>query len=117
MLYYQGRRRRRPAVQPAPEAELAVDLTTHRVFVKGKEIVPALSREQYEFLAHLYENAGKLCTREELVRRVWPGAELAGVSEEALDSLVHRLRDRLQDAGATRQLIATIRGHGLRLDL
>jgi beta-N-acetylhexosaminidase len=117
VLYYQGRRRRRPAVQPAPGAELAVDLTTHRVFVKGKEIVPALSREQYEFLAHLYENAGKLCTREELVRRVWPDAELAGVSEEALDSLVHRLRDRLQDAGATRQLIVTIRGHGLRLDL
>jgi DNA-binding response OmpR family regulator len=104
-------------VEPAPEAELVVDLKTHRVFVNGKEIVPALSREQYELLGHLYENAGKLCTREEMIRRVWPGAELAGVSEEALDSLVHRLRDRLQDAGATRQLIVTVRGHGLRLDL
>jgi DNA-binding response OmpR family regulator len=104
-------------VKPAPEAELVVDLTTHRVLVKGKEIVPALSREQYELLAHLYQNAGKLCRREEMVRRVWPDAELAGVSEEALDSLVHRLRDRLQEAGATRQLIVTIRGHGLRLDL
>ena len=94
-----------------------VDLTTHRVFVKGKEIVPALSREQYELLAHLYENAGKLCTREEMVRRVWPDAELAGVSEEALDSLVHRLRDRLREGGATGRLIVTVRGHGLRLDL
>ncbi|MCJ7510542.1 MAG: winged helix-turn-helix domain-containing protein [Dehalococcoidia bacterium] len=116
-LYRQGRRRRRLAVKPAPEAELVVDLTTHRVLVKGKEIVPALSREQYELLAHLYENAGKLCRREETVRRVWPDAELAGVSEEALDSLVHRLRDRLQEAGATRQMIVTVRGHGLRLDL
>jgi beta-N-acetylhexosaminidase len=117
VLYQQARRRRRLAVEPAPEAELAVDLTTHRVFVKGKEVVPALSKEQYELLAHLYENAGKLCTREEVVRRVWPAAELAGVSEEALDSLVHRLRERLREAGVTRRLIATVRGHGLRLDL
>jgi len=117
VLYQRGRKGRRPAAKPAAEPELAVNLTTHRVFVKGKEIVPALSREQYELLAHLYENAGKLCTREEIIRRVWPDAELAGVSEEALDSLVHRLRERLRDAGATSRLIATVRGHGLRLDL
>lgn len=117
VLYQRERRRRRLAAKPVPEAELVVDLTTHRVFVKGNELLPALSREQYDLLAHLYENAGKLCTREEMVRRVWPDAELAGVSEEALDSLVHRLRDRLREAGATRRLIVTIRGHGLRLDL
>ena len=91
-------------------------MATHRVCVKGKEVTPPLSREQYELLAHLYENAGKLCTREDIIRRVWPEVAAAGVSEEALGSLVHRVRERLRAAGAARPLIVTVRGQGFRLD-
>ncbi len=47
----------------------------------------------------------------------WPDMEAAGVSEEAIDSLVHRVRERLRQAGATRQFIVTVRGQGYRLDL
>lgn len=125
-LYLALRRRERAAAPPtaataptpaASSRELRVERETHRVFVGGREVVPPLSREQYELLAYLYENAGRLCPREEIIRRVWPGAEASGVSEEALDSLVHRLRERLRAAGAPRQLIVTVRGRGFRLDL
>ena len=85
--------------------------------MRGREVTPSLSREQYELLAHLFEKAGRLCTREEIIGRVWPGVEAAGVSEEAVDSLVHRVRERLRAAGATRELIVTVRGQGFRLDL
>jgi hypothetical protein len=133
LVFYSGRRHREPAgvavgalerAAPAErdspvvvEEELRLDLATHRLFVKGREVTPSLSREQYELLAHLYEKAGRLCTREEIIGRVWPGVEAAGVSEEAVDSLVHRVRDRLRAAGATRELIVTVRGQGFRLDL
>jgi beta-N-acetylhexosaminidase len=120
LLYRRSRRRRVMPKAPTPtqvEPELRVDLATRRVSVGGKDVVPPLSREQYELLAHLCENAGKLCGREEIIRRVWPQAEVSGVSEEAVDSLVHRLRERLRAAGVTRAIIVTIRGQGFRLDL
>jgi beta-N-acetylhexosaminidase len=133
LVLYVGRRRRelarvtvgpqaqaRPGGQDGPvpeEEELRLDLATHRLFVMGKEVKPPLSREQYELLAHLYEKAGKLCSREEIIRRVWPDVEAAGVSEEAVDSLVHRVRERLRAAGASKELIVTVRGQGFRLDL
>jgi len=102
---------------PASERELHVDTATHRVFVRGKEIAPPLSRDQYTLLACLYESAGKLCVRDDIIRLAWPEADSAGVSEEALDALVHRLRERLRAAGASRLLIVTVRGQGFRLDL
>jgi DNA-binding response OmpR family regulator len=123
LLFYR-RRRRAPVEAPepapvapvkAPRPPLWVDVSTRRVFFEGKEL--SLSGEQYRLLAFLSENAGRVCTKDEVVTVVWPNIEAAGVSEEAIDSLVHRVRERLRQAGATRQFIVTVRGQGYRLDL
>jgi DNA-binding response OmpR family regulator len=117
-LLLQRRRRRAPALAAAVEAPLPplrVDANTRRVFVEGKEL--SLSGEQYRLLAFLSQNAGRVCTKDEVVTAVWPDMEAAGVSEEAIDSLVHRVRERLRQAGAARQFIVTVRGQGYRLDL
>lgn len=98
------------------QRELYVETGTQRVFVNGKEVLPPLSREQYALLAFLFENAGKVCLRDDIIARAWPDA-LGGVSDEAVDALVHRVRERLRAAGASKLLIATIRGRGFRLDL
>jgi DNA-binding response OmpR family regulator len=115
-------RRNRRAAAPVTAIEAArpllfVDLKTRRVFVEGRELVPSPSGEQYRLLAFLYQNAGRLCTKDEVVGSVWPDIEAAGVSEEAIDSLVHRVRERLRQAGATQSFIVTVRGQGFRLDL
>jgi beta-N-acetylhexosaminidase len=113
------RRRRRPAAlaaaAEAPLPPLWVDVDTRRVFLEGNEL--SLSGEQYRLLAFLKQNAGRVCTKDEVVGEVWPDMEASGVSEEAIDSLVHRVRERLRQAGATRQFIVTVRGQGYRLDL
>ena len=110
--------RRRPASErrSLEEQELYVDTSTQQVFVKGKEVLPPLSREQYALLAFLFENAGKVCLRDDIISRAWPDA-LGGVSDEAVDALVHRVRDRLRAAGASKLFIVTVRGRGFRLDL
>jgi DNA-binding winged helix-turn-helix (wHTH) protein len=41
---------------------------------------------------------------------------MAGVSDQALDALIRRLRDRLAALDPTHQFIDTVRGHGIRLD-
>lgn len=100
----------------APEPQgLRLDPQTRRVWVEGAEIKPGLSLEQYRLLAHLYENRGSVVSRDEIINRVWPSENAAGVSEEALDALVRRVRDRLAQAGASRGYIVTVRGHGFRL--
>jgi beta-N-acetylhexosaminidase len=120
-----------PSVEPAtmvPEATsaaespeepptLRVDADTHRVFVRGTEARPPLSNEQFRLLLYLYERAGKVVRREDLVQHVWPDAHAEGVSEEALDALVRRVRERIVQAGGERSYIITLRGQGFRLDV
>jgi beta-N-acetylhexosaminidase len=102
------------AVEAPPR--LRVDVETRRVYVNGEEARPPLSNEQFKLLAYLHERAGKVVAREELIRNVWPDVHAEGVSEEALDALVRRVRERIVQAGGERSYIATLRGHGFRLD-
>jgi beta-N-acetylhexosaminidase len=106
-----------PASEPAPPAVLRVDADTRRVYVKGEEARPPLSNEQFRLLSYLYERAGKVVPREELVQHVWPDAHTEGVSEEALDALVRRVRERIVQAGGERTYIVTLRGQGFRLEV
>jgi DNA-binding response OmpR family regulator len=39
-----------------------------------------------------------------------------GVSEQAIDALVRRLRDRLAEVDPNGEYIVTVRGHGFRMD-
>jgi hypothetical protein len=102
---------------PAEPPALRVDLETRRVYVRGNEAKPSLSNEQFRLLAYLYERAGKVVGREELVLHVWPDAHVEGVSEEALDALVRRVRERIVQAGGERGYLITLRGQGFRLDV
>jgi DNA-binding response OmpR family regulator len=52
-----------------------------------------------------------------LIRHVWPEAHSEGVSEEALDALVRRVRERIAQAGGERSYIVTLRGQGFRLEV
>jgi DNA-binding response OmpR family regulator len=65
----------------------------------------------------LYENNGSVITRQELVNAVWGDEQSAGVSDQALDALIRRLRDRLAEIDPAHAYIVTVRGHGMRLDI
>jgi len=100
-----------------PPPRLRVEVDTRRVFVNGHEARPPLSNEQFRLLSYLYERRGKVVPRDELVVRVWPDAHAEGVSEEALDALVRRVRERIVQAGGDRAYIVTLRGQGFRLEV
>jgi hypothetical protein len=102
---------------PAAPPVLEVDLETRRVYVHGNEAKPGLSNEQFRLLAYLSERRGKVVPREELVSHIWPDAHAEGVSEEALDALVRRVRERIVQAGGERGYIVTLRGQGFRLEV
>jgi DNA-binding response OmpR family regulator len=50
------------------------------------------------------------------VEAVWPEAAEEGVSDQAMDALVRRLRERVGELDPDHQYIVTVRGHGFRLD-
>jgi hypothetical protein len=95
---------------------LRMDARSHRVWLAGKEISPPLSAPQYRLLEVLYRQPSRVVSRDEVVGHVWPDAAGAGVSEQAVDALVRRLRDRLAELDPERQYVVTVRGHGFRLD-
>jgi DNA-binding winged helix-turn-helix (wHTH) protein len=95
---------------------LRLDREARRVFIGDIEIDPPLSPPQYRLLELLYNNVGRVCTRDSVIEVVWPDAVGEGVSEQAIDALVRRLRDRLAEIDPEWQYIVTVRGHGFRLD-
>jgi len=95
---------------------LMMDQKSRRVWVNQQQIVPPLSAQQFKLLWLLYESHGQVVSRPDLVSAVWGDEQAAGVSDQALDALIRRLRDRLATLDPTHQYIDTVRGHGIRLD-
>lgn len=95
---------------------LRMDAEAHRVWVREKEVEPPLSPAQYRLLELLYRNPDRVVSRAEIVRHVWSESEEEGVSEQAIDALVRRLRDRLAEFDPEYSYVVTVRGHGFRLD-
>ena len=94
---------------------LRLDKAQRRVWVGERELEPPLSLAQYRLLELLCDASGRVVSREEVVAVVWPEAIEEGVSEQAIDALVRRLRDRLAELDKTHEYVVTVRGHGFRL--
>ena len=95
---------------------LMMDQKSRRVWVNQQQLVPPLSAQQFKLLWLLYESQGQVIGRADLVAAVWGEEQSAGVSDQALDALIRRLRDRLASMDPGHQYIDTVRGHGVRLD-
>ena len=95
---------------------MMLDPETREVRIKDEIIDPPLSLPQYRLLEILFASQGGVCSRNDVVDAVWPETLGEGVSEQAIDALVRRLRDRLARVDSEHQYIVTVRGHGFRLD-
>jgi pSer/pThr/pTyr-binding forkhead associated (FHA) protein len=102
-------------LQPV-SGRLRLDRRSRRVWIGDKELMPPLSVSQFHLLELLYDRQGRVVERQVLITSVWGDEEAVGVSEQALDALIRRLRDRLAAIDPTHSFIITMRGHGVRLD-
>ena len=98
-----------------PQRSLELDESQRTVIVNQKVLNPPLSLAQFRLLKTLCDLDGAVCDRDTIVEVVWPGTDGMGVSEQAIDALVRRLRDRLTELDE-HNYIVTVRGHGFRLD-
>lgn len=86
-----------------------IDLLAHAVWVHGHELV--LSHREFELLAYLLRQHGRIVSQEQISHAVW------GHSSETNTVAVHikRLRDKLGTDPRYGQIIRTIRGRGYGL--
>jgi DNA-binding response OmpR family regulator len=90
------------------DGPVAIDLAARRVKVEGREI--ALTRKEFDLLADLVRNRGRVLTRERLLERVW-GYSYPGETR-TVDVHVRRLRKKIGSAADER--IETVVGVGYR---
>jgi DNA-binding response OmpR family regulator len=98
------------------QSRLKLDKLSRRVWICDKEIIPPLSVSQFRLLEILYKSSGKLVSRNKVMATVWGEENAFEISDQALDALVRRLRDRLASVDPDYSYVITVRGHGLRLD-
>jgi DNA-binding response OmpR family regulator len=95
---------------------LYVDSVKRQIYIHDQMLMPPLSNQQYQLLSMLAEHPGKVYSRAEIVQAAWPGEAAEGVSDDAIDALVRRLRQRLAEIDPEYNFVVTIRGYGFRLD-
>ena len=105
-----------PLELTGPHRGLRIDRAARRMFIGGHELTPPLSPAQYRLLELLLDHEGQVVSRDAIVAAVWPEEEGVGISEQAIDALVRRLRDRLSAMDPDHAYIVTVRGHGFRLE-
>ena len=91
---------------------LVVDRTTGEVWVNRKLVI--LSPKEQALFDLLYQEVGKPCSKQQIAQAVWPEYQ-AEVYDYQIESLVKRLREKLEPDPAKPVLILTAHGRGYRL--
>jgi len=99
-----------PSLQPVSVRELELDPAARIVRFRGEEL--ELSRKEFDLLATLMQNAGRVVKREDLMSEVWDTNWFG--STKTLDVHIGWLRRKLDDDHADPTYIETVRGVGFR---
>ena len=89
-----------------------VDVDSHRAWLGEQELT--LTAKEYDLLRVLLREAGKVVTRDQLMREVWETSWWG--STKTLDMHVSWLRRKLGDDAAHPRFITTVRGVGFRFE-
>lgn len=98
------------AETPFPELEVNLEAAEVRV---DRRLVQ-LSSKEFALLTHLYDNRGKVCSKDEIGQIVWSEYQ-EGVFDYQIENLVRRLRTKIETDPNSPQLLITMRGLGYKL--
>lgn len=93
-----------------------LDLDASAGIVRVNRRIVNLSPKEFALLMHLYEHRGKVCSKDDIGKAVWPEYQ-EGIYDYQIENLVRRLRARLEPEPSNAQLLITVRGLGYKLVL
>jgi len=91
--------------------QLRLDRSTREVSLDGDQV--ALTFSEFELLAKLMSEPGRLFTRQELLRAIW--GDSAYRDPRGIDVHVRHLREKLEQRPDSPKLLLTVRGAGYRI--
>lgn len=100
-------------VKPAEE-KFALDSSINEI--KRGEVVfsNGLTALEFKLFKYLIENEGKILSRDEVINAVWADLKSTqGVTDQAIDQLIFRLRKKVEQDPNSPKLIQTIKGRGV----
>jgi two-component system catabolic regulation response regulator CreB len=101
-----------PKEAATPVLAVAIDAATRRARVGANSL--ELTRIEFDLLAYLLDGKDRVCTRGELIDRLW--GDGFAITDRTIDSHVKALRKKLGEAGAAPGTIETVRGVGYRVN-
>lgn len=90
--------------------ELTIDLERRRVLKRGVKV--DLTQKEFELVLLLASNAGRPFTREQLLETIWGLS--ASSYESNVNTLITRLRKKIEDDQANPRYLLTVYGYGYR---
>ncbi len=94
---------------------IAYDSQTKEIKKGTIVISDLLSSQEYRLLRFFIQSGNRVVEREEIITSVWPESKNAqGISDQAIDQLIFRLRHKIEDDPNTPTHLQTIKGRGFR---
>ena len=90
-----------------------INLSSGKVLKEGKET--ELTALEYKILVMLFENRGKMITREQILSYIWDSEENF-VNDNTLTVYIKRIREKIEDNPNKPEIIKTVRGLGYKID-
>ena len=101
---------------PAVAEHILISRSPRRVQLEERRIED-LTGLEFELLCYLYERQGRVCATDEIIENVYrkQHAQMTGgVSDEALQQLISRLRAKIEPDRSQPRYILTVRGEGYK---
>ncbi len=102
---------------PFPELEVNVEAGVVRLNRHAIQLSP----KEFSLLAYLYDNRGKVCSKDEIGQTVWSEykrsgpVDGSGIYDYQIENLVRRLRTKIESDANMPVLLITVRGLGYKL--
>ncbi len=98
-------------LQNKSSCEFTFDARTNQIY-RLNQPINNLTAKEFNLLKYFITNPKRVCSKDEIAQAVWVGENASGVSDEAIDKLVQRLRIKLETNPSNPQIVHTIRGRG-----
>ncbi|MDD2716717.1 MAG: response regulator transcription factor [Candidatus Wallbacteria bacterium] len=92
--------------------EVSIDMDEFKVFVKGQDV--EFTKLEIKILTFLYQNRGRVITRNQLLERVWDME--SDVTTRTVDMHVSKIRKKIEDDPLNPRYLLTVYGMGYKLE-
>lgn len=97
------------------QEKITFDASTNEIAQGSESLTDKLSPSEFKLLRYLIQNKDRVCEKEEIIASVWSDAKTQeGVTDQALDQIIYRLRRKIEEDPNNPAHIQTIKGRGYK---